>query len=265
LVGAGYSVKVYSCKPCPKGQKKKWTINKKGKSVAKCVKKEKCGKKGEKCQKGKPVLCHTHGVYQRPNYTSITVIEYESWSYEEYQSIAEQYTYWISHCQSKSEYQKWVKEFEYITEHYSQYHSDYDLFAIPHITEWDVTVEVTHEHGHSHGHEAHPEPQVVDTGIVCFSKGNAEVQKLIDHGAKYETVEEADYEVHVNDWIYKIEHSSSFEEYTSYVQKYEEYYHHYEVEHKGCGYCKHPKPKSFGGHQLPGANGAGRPPKDLIH
>lgn len=124
LLGSKTNTREWSCEPCPAGKKKRWTINSDGKSVAKCVDKS--------TGTHKPILCHLDGVYERPHYT-ISVIDYQSWTFEQYEEASKQYTYWISHCQNKDEYQKWVKEFEYISEHFHQYHIEYEL-SLSHIS-----------------------------------------------------------------------------------------------------------------------------------
>ena len=198
-----------------------------------------------------PKLCPYAGAQPKPHW-NVNTINYQTISYEEYTEISASYTYWIQHSQTQEEYNHYEEEYKFIHDHYAEYHHTEELYAIPVIEEWEIK---GGNHGnHEHHHEEHAEPQViggghqvVDNGIVCFPANSDAAKKLLASGVVGESVEEADFEVHCHDWIKKISHCESSEEYTTYVHQYEEYVHKYEVTHKGCTYPKVPAFKGKNG------------------
>ena len=153
-------------------------------------------------------------------------VEYEKITYEQYESISEEYTYWIKNCSSKRECSYYESEYTYFNSHCSSAHTEWVIYDCPHNSTWEEQ-EVAHV-------IAKPVPaQVEDDGIICFDSHNEKVQQLVKSGVAAIEVEEAAYEVECHHRVNKIRHCGSYEEYTTLVRQYEEYTSHYESTHKG--------------------------------
>jgi hypothetical protein len=72
----------------------------------------------------------------------------------------------LQHCTSQQEYNQWLQEFEYFTSQCGQSHSDWVIYEVPHVSQWEVHTTHSHEQEHhqsaghvvvgqAHGHEEH--------------------------------------------------------------------------------------------------------------
>ena len=81
--------------------------------------------------------CQIHGTPVRIE-RHASDIDYSSVSEEEFQSISEQYTYWIEHSSSQEEYLQYVSEFNFFNIHISEFHTEWETFEVPVVEDMET-------------------------------------------------------------------------------------------------------------------------------